>query len=78
MPSSTASSSSGYWYDFYADVFKHFQPVEWREKKLGREGRGVVLAAEMDAMTDHLFFTSEGREDQLRYEAMIHRQLKSW
>jgi hypothetical protein len=30
---------------------------------------------EMDAMTDHLFLTSEGIESQLRYEAMINRQL---
>jgi len=30
---------------------------------------------EVDAMTDHLFFTSDGRENQLRHEAMINRQL---
>jgi len=30
---------------------------------------------EMDAMTDHLFLTSEGLENQLRYEAMINRHL---
>jgi hypothetical protein len=29
----------------------------------------------MDAMTDHLFFTSEGVENRLRFEAMINRQL---
>ena len=29
----------------------------------------------MDAMTDHLFLTSEGLENQLRYEAMINRAL---
>ena len=30
---------------------------------------------EMDAMTDHLFLTSEGLENQMRYEAMINRML---
>ena len=30
---------------------------------------------QMDAMTDHLFLTSEGLEEQMRYEAMINRQL---
>ena len=30
---------------------------------------------EMDAMVDHLFLTSEGLENQMRYEAMINRQL---
>ena len=30
---------------------------------------------EMDAMTDHLFVTSEGLENQMRYEAMINRML---
>jgi hypothetical protein len=29
----------------------------------------------MDAMTDHLFLTSEGLKNQFRYEAMINRQL---
>jgi len=30
---------------------------------------------EMDAMTDHLFLTSEGLENQMRYEAMINKML---
>jgi DNA recombination-dependent growth factor C len=38
-------------------------------------GFGPSNNPEMDAMTDHLFFTSDGRENQLRYEAMINRQL---
>jgi len=102
--------------DFYADVFKHFQPEGWREKNLVekvavwswrlrrviRSESGQIARAlaersydleqskaanaeepgstpasspEMDAMKDHLFFTSEGMENQLRYEAMINRQL---
>jgi hypothetical protein len=32
-------------------------------------------SSEMDAMVDHLFLTSEGVENQMRYEAMINRQL---
>jgi hypothetical protein len=103
--------------DIYADVFKHFQPVGWREEDLvdkiaawswrlrrvirsesgqiaralaehsydleqskaaNAEEPGSISASspEMDAMTDHLFFTSEGPEkNQLRHEAMITRQL---
>jgi hypothetical protein len=38
-------------------------------------GFGPSSSPEMDAMTDHLLFTSEGREKQLRHEAMINRQL---
>ena len=34
-----------------------------------------AIIPEMAAMTDHLFFTSEGREIQLRLEAMINREL---
>src|SRR5439155_943097 len=30
---------------------------------------------EMDVMTDHLFLTSEGLENQMRFEAMINRML---
>jgi hypothetical protein len=30
---------------------------------------------EMEAMTDHLFLTSEGLENQMRYEALINRML---
>jgi hypothetical protein len=32
-------------------------------------------SSEMDALTDHLFLTTDGLENQLRYEAMINRQL---
>ncbi len=32
-------------------------------------------ASPLDAMTDHLFLTTEGLEQQMRYEAMINRQL---
>jgi hypothetical protein len=35
----------------------------------------VPAGGEMDAMVDHLFLTSEGLENQMRYEAMINRQL---
>jgi len=38
-------------------------------------GSLVANSSEMDAMTDHLFLTTEGLENQLRYEAMINRQL---
>ena len=30
---------------------------------------------EMDAVTDHLFFTPEGAKNRLRFEAMINRDL---
>ena len=36
-----------------------------------------AIIPEMAAMTDHLFFTSEGLENQLRHEAMINRQLNN-
>ena len=38
-------------------------------------GSTPASSPEMDAMTDHLFFTSEGSENRLRQEAMINRQL---
>jgi hypothetical protein len=38
-------------------------------------GSTPASSPEMDAMTDHLFLTSEGMETQLRQEAMINRQL---
>jgi hypothetical protein len=48
-----------------------------QSKAADAEEPGSIPASspEMDAMTDHLFFTSEGMEDQLRQEAMINRQL---
>jgi hypothetical protein len=36
---------------------------------------GSSSSSLLDAMTDHLFLTSEGLEEQMRYEAMISRQL---
>jgi hypothetical protein len=41
----------------------------------GEPGSRSTSSPEMDAMTDHLFFTSEGVENRLRFEAMINRQL---
>ena len=38
-------------------------------------GSMVASSSEIGAMTDHLFLTTEGLENQLRYEAMINRQL---
>lgn len=38
-------------------------------------GAGASSSSLLDAMTDHLFLTSEGLEEQMRYEAMISRQL---
>jgi hypothetical protein len=38
-------------------------------------GSTPASSSEMDAMTNHLFFTSEGLENQLRFEAMINREL---
>jgi hypothetical protein len=38
-------------------------------------GSMVASSSEIDAMTDHLLLTTEGLENQLRYEAMINRQL---
>ena len=38
-------------------------------------GAGASSSSPLDAMTDHLFLTSEGLEEQMRYEAMINRQL---
>ena len=34
-----------------------------------------LTSPEMDMITDHLFLTSEGLEEQMRYEALINRQL---
>ena len=34
----------------------------------------TASSSEMDALTDHLFLTTEGLDNQLRYEAMINRQ----
>ena len=101
---------------FYADVYKHYQPVgwleeswvdkvvawSWRLRRLIRHESGQISLSlaehsyelqqakadsakepgstpasspEMDAMTDHLFFTSEGIKNRLRQEAMINREL---
>jgi hypothetical protein len=38
-------------------------------------GAGASNSSPLDAMTDHLFLTTEGLEEQMRYEAMINRQL---
>ena len=38
-------------------------------------GSTPASSPEMDAMTDHLFFTSEGMENQVRREAMINREV---
>jgi hypothetical protein len=48
-----------------------------QSKETSAEEPGSMAAdsSEMDAMTDHLFLTTEGLENQLRYEAMINRQL---
>ncbi|MGZ4733593.1 MAG: hypothetical protein ACXVZH_15785 [Terriglobales bacterium] len=42
---------------------------------LADPGAPPSTSSEMDAMTDHLFFTSDGTKNQLRKEAMIIRQL---
>jgi hypothetical protein len=46
-----------------------------KETSAEEPGSTVASSSEMDAMTDHLFLTTEGLENQLRYEAMINRQL---
>jgi hypothetical protein len=46
-----------------------------KETSADEPGSMVANGAEMDAMTDHLFLTTEGLENQLRCEAMINRQL---
>jgi hypothetical protein len=102
--------------DCYAENFKHYQPVGWREercvetiavwswrlRRVIRHESGQIARAlaahthdlqqsraagaeeldavpstspEMDMITDHLFLTSEGLEEQMRYEALINRQL---
>lgn len=38
-------------------------------------GSRSASSPEMDAMTDHLFFTSEGMENRLRLESMVNREL---
>ena len=48
-----------------------------RAADAGEPGPVPSSNAEIDAMTDHLFFTPEGRENQLRFEAMINRQLNN-
>jgi hypothetical protein len=38
-------------------------------------GAGASSSSPLDAMTDHLFLNPDGLEEQMRYEAMINRQL---
>jgi hypothetical protein len=38
-------------------------------------GAGALSCSPLDAMTDHLFLSSQGLDEQMRYEAMINRQL---
>ena len=48
-----------------------------QSKAADGEEPGSIPASspEMDAMTDHLFFTSEGIKNRLRQEAMLNREL---
>jgi len=57
-------------------VVEHADDVQQSKLADAEEpGAEPSSSSQLDAMTDHLFLTSEGLEEKMRYEAMVNRQL---